>query len=122
MKNKLVSSLVLATLLSGVPHLAQAQAGVVNSTQNPRQIALLYWYSANQTTSFPIPGIPRGFAFDGSNIWVGNGAGQGTVTKLRASDGACVGTCTFTVGGEAEGGVAFDGTYIWVSTPRKRRH
>lgn len=44
---------------------------------------------------------------------------DGTVTKLQASNGACLGTCTFSVGGAEVGhvtatGVAFDGTYVWV--------
>jgi hypothetical protein len=35
--------------------------------------------------------------------------------KLRANDGACVGTtCTFAVGSNPAG-VAFDGAYIWVA-------
>jgi sugar lactone lactonase YvrE len=50
-------------------------------------------------------------AFDGANIWVPNG-GDGTVTKLRASDGKNLGT--FNTGGSIA--VAFDGTYVWVST------
>jgi len=56
---------------------------------------------------------PYGVAFDGADIWVANG-GSNTVTKLRASDGACVGTCTFSVGASPTG-VAFDGTNIWVA-------
>ena len=34
---------------------------------------------------------PVGIAFDGANIWVAN-FGDGTVTKLRASDGTTLGT------------------------------
>jgi DNA-binding beta-propeller fold protein YncE len=52
-------------------------------------------------------------AFDGANIWVANSSSN-TVTKLRASDGACVGTCTFAVGASPFG-VAFDGANIWVA-------
>jgi len=50
-------------------------------------------------------------AFDGANIWVTNW-GDGTVSKLRASDGANLGT--FAVGGDPNG-VAFDGANIWVT-------
>ena len=50
-------------------------------------------------------------AFDGVNVWVANW-GDGTVTKLRASDGANLGT--FTVGSNPDG-LAFDGAYIWVA-------
>jgi hypothetical protein len=49
-------------------------------------------------------------AFDGANIWVTSGAGS--VTKLRASDGALLGTFAL---GFIPNGVAFDGANIWVS-------
>ncbi|MBK9990997.1 MAG: hypothetical protein IPP19_09750 [Verrucomicrobia bacterium] len=55
---------------------------------------------------------PAGIAFDGANIWVANSS-DGTVTKLRASNGANLGT--FTSGGTGPGGIAFDGTNIWVA-------
>jgi hypothetical protein len=82
-----------------------------NSTAaNPLKVALLKWYAANLTTSFKVGHNPYGIAFDGANVWVTNNA-DATVTKLRASDGANLGT--FTVGG-APMGVAFDGANIWV--------
>ena len=66
---------------------------------NPLKIALLKWYQANQTTSFSVGRTknsdPYGLAFDGQNIWTANS--EGTVTKLRASDGAILGN--FAVGG-----------------------
>jgi DNA-binding beta-propeller fold protein YncE len=55
-------------------------------------------------------------AFDGANIWVSNNTSN-NVTKLRASDGACVGgvpNCTFSVGTQPAS-MAFDGANIWVS-------
>jgi YVTN family beta-propeller protein len=52
-----------------------------------------------------------GIAFDGANIWVTNG-GSNSVTKLRASDGAHLGT--FSVGNYPFG-IAFDGANIWVT-------
>jgi hypothetical protein len=63
--------------------------------------------------TFPVGSGPIGVAFDGANIWVANNS-SGNVTKLRASDGACVGTCTFSVGTNPNG-VAFDGANIWVA-------
>lgn len=72
MKRKMILAVVSAALLVVVPHLAHAEAGVVNSTQNPLQIAILHWYGANLTTSFPVASgnsIPRSVAFDGANIW-----------------------------------------------------
>jgi DNA-binding beta-propeller fold protein YncE len=47
-------------------------------------------------------------AFDGANIWVANN-GAGSLTKLRASDGALLGT--FAVGASPIG-VAFDGANV----------
>jgi DNA-binding beta-propeller fold protein YncE len=51
-------------------------------------------------------------AFDGENIWTAND-GDGTVSKLRASDGKALGTfkipcCPY--------GIAFDGAKLWVTT------
>src|SRR5438105_9036957 len=60
--------------------------------------------------TFPVGEWPTGLAFDGANIWVVNDVG-GSVTKLRASDGAVLGT--FSVG-TYPGKAAFDGTNIWV--------
>src|ERR1700680_3023816 len=82
-----------------------------SQAKNPQQIAILHWYAANQTTAFAVGVNPEGVAFDGANIWVANN-GSNTVTKLRASDGANLGT--FAVGGGPEG-VAFDGANIWVT-------
>ena len=50
-------------------------------------------------------------AFDGANIWVTND-NSNNVTKLRASDGAVLGT--FAVGSSPTG-VAFDGANVWVA-------
>jgi DNA-binding beta-propeller fold protein YncE len=52
-----------------------------------------------------------GIVFDGSNVWVAN-RGDGSVSKLRASDGQVLGT--FDAPG-APYGVAFDGKNIWVT-------
>jgi DNA-binding beta-propeller fold protein YncE len=50
-------------------------------------------------------------AFDGAHIWVSNN-GSGTVTELRVTDDAVVGT--FAVG-KLPNGIAFDGANIWVA-------
>jgi len=82
---------------------------------NPLKVALLKWYQANQTTSFHVGKTqnsnPYGLAFDGENIWTANN-GEGTVSKLRASDGASLGT--FSVGGRPNFAV-FDGANVWVT-------
>jgi hypothetical protein len=80
--------------------------------------SFLRWVSAKMAGNQFVAGAnPFGVAFDGANIWVTNN-GSNTVTKLRASDGACVGTCTFRVTGFAASAnplrVAFDGANIWV--------
>ncbi len=54
---------------------------------NPLKIALLHWYVINTAAPFPVGSQPYGVAFDGANIWSAN-YGDGTVTKLHASDGA----------------------------------
>jgi Protein of unknown function (DUF1566)/Collagen triple helix repeat (20 copies) len=69
--------------------------------------ALLQWYRQD----FAVGSQPLGVAFDGANIWVANNVGN-NVSKLRASDGANLGT--FSVG-PGPNGVAFDGANIWVT-------
>jgi hypothetical protein len=78
---------------------------------NPLQVAILRWYPANQTTSFDVGALPIGVAFDAANIWVTN-INSSNVTKLRASDGANLGTFA---GVNGPAGVAFDGANIWVA-------
>jgi hypothetical protein len=70
--------------------------------------------------TFNAGNTPDAVAFDGANIWVTNSFNN-TVSKLRASDGACAGTvnpadmtaCTFNAGNTPDA-VAFDGANIWV--------
>src|ERR1700686_3143235 len=82
---------------------------------NPLKIALLKWYQANLTTSFNVGKTqnsnPYGLAFDGQNVWSAN-SGEGTVTKLRASDGTNLGNFP---AGNGPIGVAFDGASMWVA-------
>jgi hypothetical protein len=81
---------------------------------NPMQIALLRWYEANQAgISYAVGTWPNGICFDGANIWVAN-FGDGTVTKLRASDGSPVGTYWVSVVSEPTR-ICFDGANIWVT-------
>ena len=78
---------------------------------NPLKVALLKWYKGNLTTSFTVGQQPYGVAFDGENIWTAN-SGDDTVTKLRAADGATLGT--FKVG-TTPYGITFDGANMWVT-------
>lgn len=79
---------------------------------NPMKIAQLKWYIANSSNRFPVGNQPYGLCFDGANIWAANNA-DGTVSKVRASDGVLLGS--FTVPGSPFG-VAFDGANIWVTS------
>jgi hypothetical protein len=84
---------------------------------NPIDDALLRWYTANLSVLFTgnglSPNYPIRIAFDGKNMWITDSQAN-SVTKLRASDGACVGTCMFSVGNSPTG-LAFDGANIWVA-------
>ena len=60
---------------------------------------------------FGVGTLPSGVAFDGANIWVANFGGN-SVTKLRASDGANLGT--FPVG-QGPVGIAYGVGVIWVA-------
>jgi DNA-binding beta-propeller fold protein YncE len=66
----------------------------------------------NVLGTFSVGGVPVSLAFDGVNMWVVNN-GSGTVSKLRASDGANLGT--FHTGGSLPTAIAFDGQHIWVA-------
>jgi hypothetical protein len=79
---------------------------------NPLQVATLRWYEASQNgQTLAVGNAPFGVAFDGASIWVAN-AFSDNVSKLRASDGATLGT--FAVG-DSPRAVAFDGANIWVA-------
>lgn len=83
---------------------------------NPLRVATLQWYSVNETgLRYTIPpGNAVLLAFDGANMWVVSGQQlSSSVTKLRASDGANLGT--FNAGTERPLCIAFDGANMWVS-------
>ncbi|HEY6244382.1 MAG TPA: YncE family protein [Pyrinomonadaceae bacterium] len=71
-------------------------------------IGLLRWDKLKAQSTFPVGNGPYGAAFDGENIWVAHYEG-GIVTKVRASDGADLGS--YQIDGAVN--LAFDGTYIW---------
>jgi hypothetical protein len=69
--------------------------------------ALLQWYRQDFAT-----GAGRiGITFDGTSIWTVDPTNN-NVTKLRASDGAYLGT--FAVGNKPQG-IVFDGANLWVA-------
>jgi DNA-binding beta-propeller fold protein YncE len=88
-------------------------AAVAEAQSNPNAIAQLRWYEFNKVAQVTVlPAIhSEGIAFDGGNMWV-TGFFENTVTKIRASDMAILGT--FKVG-SFPSAVAFDGVNIWVS-------
>jgi DNA-binding beta-propeller fold protein YncE len=61
--------------------------------------------------SFKVGAMPEGLCFDGESIWVAN-SGEGTVTRLRAGDGALQGT--YPTGREPQD-ICFDGANVWVA-------
>jgi hypothetical protein len=110
----LLTPLALAWLCGS----ALAQGGVTNSTKNPQQIAILHWYDANLTTN--LSGLqPNGVLFDGANLWVTSYRNaSGTLVKLRASDGAVLGTfaLSFHSVGVSRIRMAYDGANIWLAS------
>ena len=66
---------------------------------------------AQSQETFPVGAFPIPILSVGSDIWLGN-FNDGTLTKLRGSDGTTLGT--FGVG-DGPNGIAFDGTNIWVT-------
>jgi sugar lactone lactonase YvrE len=108
-------ALVLATVVGGGAQQTKGATGPQATEPapsfNPLKIALLHWYSANRTTAFAVGDQPYEVCFDGENIWVANYGGS-SVTKLRAADGAVLGTFTVPLGPY---GVAFDGANVWVT-------
>src|SRR5215469_3155566 len=118
---KAIRTTLLTSLALAWMSVSWAQSGVVNSTKNPNQIAILHWYQANQTTSFGIGSsnsVSNAVASDGVNIWITNVSGgtnpSRAVIKMRASDGALLGTFTFP--NEVDPfQMVFDGANIWVT-------
>lgn len=82
---------------------------------NYDQVALLKWYT-NQVTTYQVGNNPSALVFDGENMWVAD-SGDDSVIKLRASDGAYLGTfsvVTTTLSPPPPDAMAFDGANIWV--------
>ncbi len=73
--------------------------------------ALLKWFPVYSGVTFTVGSGPNGLAFDGSNLWVLNATSH-TVTELRTSDGAVLGTFSQ---GLSPYGIAFDGANVWVA-------
>ncbi len=103
MKNYRIHAGLLTLTLCGAGFATPRAAAQVNTNQ----IDILKWYGANRTTSFAVQNSPSCLACDG----VAN-SGSNTVSKVRPSDGAILGT--YQVGMSPQG-LAFDGANIWVA-------
>jgi len=103
---------VLWLLLSSILVVGSSvHAQLVNSVQNPLQIAVLHWYPANLTTHFQLQlSEICAVTSDGPNIWVAGCVENSQVNKVRASDGTVLGT--FSVGRNPFA-LVFDGANIW---------
>lgn len=109
------------------PEGPQGPAGTIGP--NPLQVAMLRWYSANQSGLIRSLAAPaKTMVFDGTNLVVS--LSNGKLVSQRASDGASVFTTdvqsyaeqvTTTLqpgqpSGFQQSGLAFDGQNIWVAT------
>lgn len=104
-------SITTSKLADGSVTEAKLASNLVNSPErNLGLLGSLRWDLLKGQNDFTAGTAPRGLAFDGSNIWVTNQTSN-NVTKLRASDGANLGT--FPVG-TGPIGIAFDGANMWV--------
>jgi outer membrane protein assembly factor BamB len=105
-------ALVLVAV-AGIPQVQQGNTAMPPPPLNPNAIALLRWYRMNQVAQIAVPGPihAAAIAFDGADMWI-TGIFESTVTKVRASDGAVLGT--FNVGSNPDA-VAFDGANVLVA-------
>jgi len=109
-KSRLLVVFVAAGAMS--PAVWGQDAPTTADRPTPESVAILRWYQINQTAAeFSVGQQPAGAAFDGANMWIANSQ-SGSVTKLRAGDGAALGT--FVVGGTPSW-MAFDGANMWVN-------
>lgn len=91
----------------------ESQIAALQQVRSAGQIALDRIYPVDQTATISAGSgwLPQAAVFDGQSIWIANWI-DGTVSKLRASDGATLGV--FPVG-NSPAGAAFDGAYVWIS-------
>jgi len=98
-----VIGICLVLVVAGAALITVRAQDATTSQQKPPRWRF-HWYPVGQN--------PLGMCFDGSNIWTAN-FGDGTVSKVRASDGKLLGTFK---AGSGPFGVTFDGTNTWVSS------
>jgi YVTN family beta-propeller protein len=103
-----ITAILLGSLLALESQLAHAADGVVSSTNNAQQVAMLHWYQAGLTAQFAVGNRPTALAFDGEHVWVVNSFSN-TITEVQASDGAITATVATSL---SPSGIAFDGANI----------
>jgi YVTN family beta-propeller protein len=104
-----ISAVITALVFCGACLSQQGQKNIQQPPANATQTAPELQSPAKTSegaAAFDVGKFPIGLVCDGTNIWVANG-GSNTVTELRASNGAVLGT--FNVG-KFPIGVTFDGT------------
>ncbi len=89
----------------------QLSSEALPNSANLKLLGSLRWDLLKGQSSFPVGGGPSAIAFDGVNMWVVSLFGD-NVTKIRASDGANLGT--FAVGNNPSG-ISFDGLNMWIT-------
>lgn len=100
-----------ASIVGGTVTSTQLSADALPNTNSLRLLGSLRWDLLKPQNTFNVGSGPNSVAFDGTNIWVGIGGGT-SITKLRASDGANLGSVNI---GQQINKLAFDGTHIWVT-------
>jgi DNA-binding beta-propeller fold protein YncE len=85
------------------------------NANNPIQIALLRWYSADTVAQLGTCGGPAGMAFDGFHMWVAC-SGSFQLDEFDASDGSVVPVNLSHSYGEPYY-LLYDGANIWVTNP-----
>ncbi len=101
MKTNVPTSLLIALVLMFFAPLGAAQTPATDAATA----------TTSQTISFAVGEGPEAVAFDGANIWVANQFSN-TVSKVRISDGAILGTYSV---GKRPVALVFDGANIWVA-------
>jgi len=102
-----------ANIAGGTITTTQLSGDAQPSSSSLKLLASLRWDLLKGQASFTVGTSPIAVVFDGANIWTANLNGF-NVTKLRASDGANLGS--FPAGNGNPNSIAFDGTNIWVAT------
>jgi len=76
---------------------------------NPKAVAQLKWYKANQNSNTQLSIATTALGFDGENVWSGS---SGQIVKIRPSDNEIIGSYSYP--SLPSGNMAFDGANLWV--------